>query len=162
MPSSRGPSQPRDQTRVSCISCVAGGFLTAEPVRKPCRCSDKLEHDWGRVVRKVRQPFIGTVAHEERWGMFRLEKGGLQGIGLSLKSQMAMDEGDLFSLAQRAKLRSAQEITGHTSRLMKINYFLMEMFYWVGQKVHLGFSTTSYGIINHTIMIVTTITLLLF
>ena len=94
--------------------------------------------------------------------MFRLEKGGLQGIGLSLKSQMAMDEGDLFSLAQRAKLRSAQEITGHTSRLMKINYFLMEMFYWAGQKVHLGFSITSYGIINRTIMIVTTITLLLF
>ena len=71
--------------------------------------------------------------------MFRLEKGGLQGIGLSLKSQMAVDEGDLFSLAQRAKLRSAQ-ITGHRSRLTKINYFLIEMFYCVGQKVHLGFS----------------------
>ena len=91
--------------------------------------------------------------------MFRLEKGGLQGVGLSLKSQMAMDEGDLFSLAQRAKLRSAQEITGHRSRLTKINYFLIEMFYCVGQKVHLGFSVTSYGIINCTIIIVTIIML---
>ena len=90
--------------------------------------------------------------------MFRLEKGGLQGTGLSLKSQMSVDEGDLFSLAQRAKLRSAQ-ITGHRSRLTKINYFLIEMFYCVGQKVHLGFSITSYGIINRTIIIVTTITL---
>jgi len=26
--SSRGSSQPRDQTRVSCVSCIAGGFFT--------------------------------------------------------------------------------------------------------------------------------------
>jgi len=32
MPSSRGSSQPRDRT---CISCTAGGFLTTEPLRKP-------------------------------------------------------------------------------------------------------------------------------
>ena len=32
MPSSRASSQPRDQTRVSCI---AGGFFTAEPPGKP-------------------------------------------------------------------------------------------------------------------------------
>ena len=31
---SRGSSQPRDQT---CISCVAGGFFTAEPSGKPIR-----------------------------------------------------------------------------------------------------------------------------
>ena len=31
-PFSRGSSQPRDQTQVSCI---AGGFSTAEPQRKP-------------------------------------------------------------------------------------------------------------------------------
>ena len=35
MPSSRVSSQARDQTRVSCSSCVAGGFFTAEPPRKP-------------------------------------------------------------------------------------------------------------------------------
>ena len=27
----RGSSQPRDQTRVSCVSCIAGGFFTTEP-----------------------------------------------------------------------------------------------------------------------------------
>ena len=32
MPSFRGSSQPRDRTRVSCI---AGGFFTAEPLDKP-------------------------------------------------------------------------------------------------------------------------------
>ena len=31
IPFSRGSSQPRDQTCVSCISGIAGGFLTAEP-----------------------------------------------------------------------------------------------------------------------------------
>ena len=32
IPSSRGSSWPRDRTHVSCISCVAGGFFTAEPL----------------------------------------------------------------------------------------------------------------------------------
>ena len=34
MPSSRGSSQPRDPTRISCSSCIAGGFFTAEPPGK--------------------------------------------------------------------------------------------------------------------------------
>ena len=29
--SSRGSSQPRDQTPVSCISCIESGFFTSEP-----------------------------------------------------------------------------------------------------------------------------------
>ena len=35
MPSSRGSSWPRDQTRISCGYCTAGEFLTAEPSGKP-------------------------------------------------------------------------------------------------------------------------------
>ena len=35
MPSSRGSSQPRDQTCISYDSCIAGGFFTAEPPGKP-------------------------------------------------------------------------------------------------------------------------------
>ena len=35
MPSSRDSSQPRDQTCVSCDSCIAGRFFTAEPPGKP-------------------------------------------------------------------------------------------------------------------------------
>ena len=31
MPSSRGSSWPRDQTRVSCGPCIAGRFFTMEP-----------------------------------------------------------------------------------------------------------------------------------
>ena len=34
MPSSRGSSWPRDQTQVSCSSCIAGEFLTPEPPGK--------------------------------------------------------------------------------------------------------------------------------
>ena len=32
---SRGFSQPSDRTQVSCNSCTAGGFFTAEPPGKP-------------------------------------------------------------------------------------------------------------------------------
>ena len=35
MPSSRGFSQPTDWTHVSCISCIARGFITTEPLEKP-------------------------------------------------------------------------------------------------------------------------------
>ena len=35
MPSSQGSSPLRDQTHVSCISCIAGEFFTAEPLEKP-------------------------------------------------------------------------------------------------------------------------------
>ena len=34
MPSSRGLSQPRDQTCLSCGSCIAGEFFTTEPPEK--------------------------------------------------------------------------------------------------------------------------------
>ena len=33
--SSRGSSPPRDRTQVSCGSCIAVGFFTAEPLGKP-------------------------------------------------------------------------------------------------------------------------------
>ena len=42
MPFSRGSSQPRNQTQVSCISCTAGRFSTAEPSGKPKPSSCKL------------------------------------------------------------------------------------------------------------------------
>ena len=35
MPSSKGSSQPRDQTCISCGSCLAGGFFVAEPCGRP-------------------------------------------------------------------------------------------------------------------------------
>ena len=35
MLSSRGSSWPRDQTRISCVSCISGRFFTAEPLEKP-------------------------------------------------------------------------------------------------------------------------------
>ena len=38
MPSSRASFLPRDQTRVSSISCIAGEFFTTEPPGKPTPC----------------------------------------------------------------------------------------------------------------------------
>ena len=35
MPSSRGSSQPRDQTQVSCGSCIISRFFITEPLEKP-------------------------------------------------------------------------------------------------------------------------------
>ena len=35
MPSSRASSQPRDQTRVSCVSCIAGRFFPTDAPGKP-------------------------------------------------------------------------------------------------------------------------------
>ena len=35
MPSSRGSSQPRDQTHMSCVSCIAGRCFTADSPGKP-------------------------------------------------------------------------------------------------------------------------------
>ena len=43
MPSSRGSSPPRDRTQVSCGSCIAGGFFTAEPPGKP-------NMTWGKLI----------------------------------------------------------------------------------------------------------------
>ena len=35
MPSSRGSSPPRDQSRIFCSSCIGGRFFTTEPLGKP-------------------------------------------------------------------------------------------------------------------------------
>ena len=35
MSSSRRSSQPRKRTHIFCVSCIVGGFFTAEPPRKP-------------------------------------------------------------------------------------------------------------------------------
>ena len=43
MPSSRGSSPLRDQTCISCGSCIAGGFFTAEPL-------EKVMHNWLPVI----------------------------------------------------------------------------------------------------------------
>ena len=34
LPSSRASSQPKDQTLISCVSCIAGRFFIAEPLGK--------------------------------------------------------------------------------------------------------------------------------
>ena len=37
---SRGSSQPRDQTRVPCVSCIAGGFFTRVLPGKPLKINN--------------------------------------------------------------------------------------------------------------------------
>ena len=49
--SSSGSSQPRDQTLISCISCIAGRFFTTEPSEKSSQCVSwrkiKQGEGWG-------------------------------------------------------------------------------------------------------------------
>ena len=48
MPSSRGSSQHRSQTRVSCGFCIAGRFFTAEPTGKPRNLGKVINIQRGR------------------------------------------------------------------------------------------------------------------
>jgi len=48
MPSSRGSSRPSDQTRVSSVSCTAGGFFTTEPLGRPLSLQRVLQRWTGR------------------------------------------------------------------------------------------------------------------
>ena len=49
MPSSRRCSWPRNRTRVSCVSRIAGGFSTAEPPTKPNQLQQEMKSLW-RVI----------------------------------------------------------------------------------------------------------------
>ena len=40
---SRGSSQPRDRTSLSCVSCIAGGYFATEPPRKPYAAAKSLK-----------------------------------------------------------------------------------------------------------------------
>ena len=42
IPFSRGSSWPRDRTPISCVSCIASGFFTAEPPGKPSVAQSRL------------------------------------------------------------------------------------------------------------------------
>ena len=59
MPSSRGSSQPRDRTRVSRNSCIAGTFFTAEPPGKPISHKYIYIYIWQHpVLHKHRPGFL--------------------------------------------------------------------------------------------------------
>ena len=55
MPSSRGSSQPRDQTCNSCGSCIAGWFFKAEPLGEP------QARDQGLNIHTVHGAFIAKA-----------------------------------------------------------------------------------------------------
>ena len=57
IPSSRGSSQPRDQTHILCGSIVTGWFFTAEPLVKPT-----YGHDWWLI------PFPALLPSQENEG----------------------------------------------------------------------------------------------
>ena len=53
MLASRGIFPPRDQTQVSCVSCIASGFSTVEPSGKPLQTYTIL--DLSDLVDKAKQ-----------------------------------------------------------------------------------------------------------
>ena len=64
MPSSRESSQPRDPTRVSCI---AGRFFTAEPLRKPSVAHSKCSISSGQI-NGIGQPCFELLQAGEQSG----------------------------------------------------------------------------------------------
>ena len=62
---SRGPSQPRDPTRVSCVSRIASGFFTTEPPGKPQHVTGSLN-----TVIRNRSPLLCSRTRKEFCNMF--------------------------------------------------------------------------------------------
>ena len=60
MPSSRGSSWPRDLTPVSCVSCLTGGFFTAEPPGKPKACFIRLQKREDKILVEVLDENLGN------------------------------------------------------------------------------------------------------
>ena len=59
MPCSRGSSRHRDRTHVSCDSCTAGRFFTAEPLGKPmCRILVELKIMNWIALETIRKYFL--------------------------------------------------------------------------------------------------------
>ena len=48
--SSRGLTWPRDQTCISCVSCIADGLFTTEPPGKPFQSSQNGQHQKIRLT----------------------------------------------------------------------------------------------------------------
>jgi len=70
IPFSRRASRPRDWTHISCSSCIAGGFFTAEPPGKPLRCyvyrSVMLDSLWPHGF-SPQAPLSTEFSRQEYW-----------------------------------------------------------------------------------------------
>ena len=69
--SSRGYSQPKDQTRVSCNSCIAGRFLTTEPLGKfPMSNKARTPFSWSWFSKRSKRcPWDCAPRWTCRWWM---------------------------------------------------------------------------------------------
>ena len=105
MPSSRGSSQPKDQSHVSCVSCIAGGFFTHWVIREFKHSNKEIdsyqvklekihcliwvslgkgnpqlfEQSYCSTSEKAMAPHSSTLAWKIPWTE---EPGGLQSMGL--------------------------------------------------------------------------------
>ena len=62
---SRESSRPRDQTLISCISCVAGRFLTTEPLGKPPWARQHANENIGCRYRDVGSTFCNNQTYSK-------------------------------------------------------------------------------------------------
>ena len=72
LPFSRGSSQPRDWTRISCDSCIAGRFFTAESPEKPLLChtrENKAPKSWFHFYLSIFM--VMTWVGGEKWNYFQ-------------------------------------------------------------------------------------------
>ena len=106
MPSSRGSSQPKDQSHVSCVSCIAGGFFTHWVIREFKHSNKEIdsyqvklekihcliwvslgkgnpqlfEQSYCSTSEKAMAPHSSTLAWKIPWTE---EPGGLQSMGVT-------------------------------------------------------------------------------
>ena len=79
MPSSRGSPPPTDWTWVFCISCIAHGFFTAEPLGKPDKTTGIWKFPGGPGVSGLRvqvQSLVRELRSHKLWGTKEKEEKG--------------------------------------------------------------------------------------
>ena len=57
---SRGSSRPRDRTHISCNSCIAGGFFTAEPLGESFHLAERDKASSGDYSDESTDPIMRT------------------------------------------------------------------------------------------------------
>ena len=113
MPSSGGSSRPREQTLVSCISCIAGRFLTTKPLgtlsnfkkKKICHsllhCAQLVSSFLGSSMKLQGHPWWALSVKNPPASA--RDSGSIPGSGGSLTHSSKQGQSDSCALFQRVR-----------------------------------------------------------
>ena len=146
MPFSRGSFGPKDQTLISCISCIAEGFLTTELMGKPPQSGLAASN-----------PLRACTEERGRTNLFSL-------LQLGHQSSLALGHWCSWSSDLWLRLRhiplpllvsglGAWTRTTWTSRLKSRNYAIPQHPYWVSQPLIINLYLSLSIYIYHCLLI---------